>query len=87
VLSVATLLAGFVISFVAFFFFGFRGDTDDGSHAPQAVFLAMALGGTAVTLGMLVQSINGTGHPGRWLAAAVTLLSPYPILWLVASIA
>jgi len=85
-LSIAVLIAALFISFLASFFYGFRGDTDDSSHAPQAVFLAMALAGIVATLCMLAQSINGTGRPGRWFVAAVILLVPYPIIYLLTAV-
>lgn len=85
-LSIATLIGALFISFLASFFYGFRGDTDDSSHAPQAVFLAMALAGIVATLGMLAQSIDGTGRQGRWFVAALILLAPYPIIYLLTAV-
>jgi hypothetical protein len=72
-MSLLALGGALFACFLAFFVFSFQGDTGDGDRLAEGVLLALALAGLVPVFGMLIQSIDGKGHPARWLAGAVCI--------------
>jgi hypothetical protein len=79
-ISLLALGGALFVCFIAFFFYGFQGDTGDGDRTAELLLLVLALGGLVPVFAMLIQSIDGKGHPARWLAAAAAIYA----VWYVA---
>lgn len=84
-LAVATLIGALFVCVLAFFFYSFQGDTEDGDRLAELLLLVLALAGLIPAFGMLIQSIDRRGHPGRWFAATVIVYSPWLFLLLIGS--
>ena len=82
--SVVMLLGALFICFLAYFFYSFQFENDEGGRGLEGALLVLALAGLIPVLVMLARSIDGRA-PGPWFVAALVAYTPFVTLYLIAA--